>query len=209
MTKSPPTVSVTVTIVGPPVFYTPEYWKTHTFDSIDVSAPWAVKPKIDLEAALDDRLGDVIDRAADRFGLVPGEEAVDLAGETRASACTGCIGFYTDADATGFGESTISAWPSTLPVADDDGTVSQVPWEHVTYRDLLTSSEAGLIAGDVLRPYLVPFVPQRDVPSTKGNGKVRKGRADNTQPAPDPAKGTKKHKKRSKKKGKKKHKKDG
>lgn len=157
--------SVTVTLIGAPVFYLPEYWETHAFDSIDVSAPWVDKPKVDVGASLDDRLGDVIDLAAERFGLLPGEEAIGLRREMRASAYIGYIGFYTDADATGFSEYTIYGWPSTLPVADDEGNVSQVDWEDVTYRDLLVSSALGFIEGDVWRPYLVPFIPQGDVPT--------------------------------------------
>src|SRR5262249_54103672 len=75
------------------------------------------------------------------------------------------VGFYRPVDDKGFNVQEHYHWGRCVPVADMDGTVSEISFKEVTFRQLLASQQLGLIEGDVTRPYICPSMPQGDIPS--------------------------------------------
>lgn len=150
---------VTVTLATPPVWYEPDYWSTHAFDSFDPTGPYAVKPKFTVEARYDETLAEVIDRATEGLGLClgPAHERYLI---DRVSQWLVRLGFYRPEDESAFDEQRMYGWPYLLPIAKEGGLVERIPWREATYRELVVSSSLGLIEGDVLRPYVSGSMPQ-------------------------------------------------
>jgi hypothetical protein len=146
-------LSVIVTLATPPVWYEPDYWNTHEFDSFDGSGSYADKPKVTVAGELHETLGQVIDRAADELGLRLGAAHEKLL-HTRVSEWLNRMGFYRPDDDEPFDEHRMYDWPRLLTIARESGVVEEVPWPEVTYRELVASSRLGLVEGDVLRPYI-------------------------------------------------------
>ena len=153
------TLTVTVTLATPPVWYEPDYWNTHEFDSFDPAGPYANKPKISVTTRYVETLAEVIDRAADGLGLQlgPAHEKYLI---DRVSQWLARMGFYRPEDDGAFEMQLMDGWPYLLPIAKETGQVEKIPWGEVTYRQLLVSSSLGLIEGDVLRPYISGSMPQ-------------------------------------------------
>lgn len=153
------TLTVTVTLATPPVWYEPDFWNTHEFDSFDSAGPYANKPKVTVTTRYGETLAEVIDRAADGLGLQLGP-AHEKYLRDRVSQWLARMGFYRPEDDGGFEVQRMYGWPYLLPIAKESGQVEKLPWRDVTYRQLLASSSLGLIEGDVLRPYISGSMPQ-------------------------------------------------
>lgn len=112
--------------------------------------------KVFVETAPEETLGCVIDRAAASFDIGIGEPL----GDGRAlSDVLGGIAFYKPEDEERFRRP--EPWPDSIRLLDEQGQPSwSVPWRLVTYEELMTASDVGLVDGDPLRPYLWPVVPQ-------------------------------------------------
>lgn len=150
---------VTVTLATPPVWYEPDYWNTHEFDTFDPVAPYASKPQVTLTSRYDETLGEVIDRASVCLGLALGP-AHEKYLTDRVSKWLSRIGFYRPEDDKAFDVHRMYGWPDLLPIARVTGKVETIPWQEATYRELIVSSNLGLIEGDVLRPYISGSMPQ-------------------------------------------------
>jgi hypothetical protein len=162
-------LSVTVTLATPPVWYEPDYWNTHEFDSFDSSGPYADKPKITVSAKHQETLAEVIDRAADELGLRLGP-AHEKYLRSRVSDWLARMGFYRPQDDASFDGPRMYEWPFLLKIARDTGVVEEVAWRDVTYRELIASSTLGLVEGDVLRPYICLSHPQGVGPAEIAEG---------------------------------------
>ena len=162
-------LSITVALAYHVSWYTSGWWSesSHAYDSLEHGGePYTKMPKTVVAALPDDTLAVVLDRAGEALGVVPGPDAIRLMKGTteRLSSMLFRIGFYRPADEDGFDVQHSYRWKNRLPVVDMDGNVTYHPCQEVTYRQLLVSAAAGLIEGDVQRPYICPSMPQGDVP---------------------------------------------
>ena len=103
----------------------------------DLAKSYAERPKVTLEVEPHEHVGEVLRKAAREWGAeFPGA----------------FIAFYTPDDESEFA----GRISPTVPLVDDAGRAT---WRHifydVPYRRLIESAEAGVLAGDPRRPYLV------------------------------------------------------
>ncbi|MHB1209873.1 MAG: hypothetical protein ACYC1I_09240 [Acidimicrobiales bacterium] len=112
-----------------------------------------------MEVGLDATLGDILEKACDELGILPGPDMIQL-GATRRSEITRFAFVEEEADRNGIDAQVGYQWPSRLTVPCADGSISLIHGRDATMRQLLAASDLGLISGDVSRPYLFPVVPQ-------------------------------------------------
>jgi hypothetical protein len=141
-----------------PVWWTPDFWSTHAWDDIDAAGPVSDKPSAEIEAPLDATLAEVVDAAAEAWGLIPISK--HPASPSRMSEEMFRLGFVREEDVGGTPLGMSNRWSWAVPIAKRDGSVQRVPWQRITLRELLVSSSLGLIDGDVTRPYIHPVRPQ-------------------------------------------------
>ncbi len=118
------------------------------------------KPWADVQVSLDVTLGEVFAVACDAWGITEGPEFPRYGGAREGEFHR--FAFVKTSDAAGLSAGDGHRWPSTFPIAKEDGTVEQVPALRITYRELLAASSLGLLEGDVTRPYVHPVRPQGD-----------------------------------------------
>jgi hypothetical protein len=117
--------------------------------------PYSQRPQVSMVAAPAERLDAVLDRAASGLGYELARPSGD-GGEdkaewwpTRPVDAIDFVAFYDGTD--------VARPVPLLTVLDADGhAVWNQSWRSVTIQELLAASSAGLVAGDVLRPYFVP-----------------------------------------------------
>jgi hypothetical protein len=114
---------------------------------------------LEFQVPIDITLGEVLETSLDAWGIVEGPNMIRHGRLRRHELCR--YGFVrVPDDESGVDERVGYAWPSRLPVVQDDGTIEKIYAYEVTFRELLISSELDLIAGDVKRPYVYPKSPQ-------------------------------------------------
>lgn len=165
-------LSITVAVAYGPTWYGEDWWSksSHAYDYLGhEDRPYSELPKTTVLASLEDKLGAIYDRAGAALGIAPGPDGMRVLGSKDApatlSVLTFHVGFYRPSDAHAFDIRYSYHWKRRVPVADLDGSVHELPFEDVTYRQLLASQKLGLIEGDVTRPYICPSMPQGDVPA--------------------------------------------
>lgn len=114
--------------------------------------PYTERPQVRVTAESHEALADVLNRAAENLGYMIREPAADEESQDWPKRPVDAINFVD------FYDGTDVATPWThLTVVDDQGrAVWGQRWQRVTIAQLLESSSAGLIDGDVLRPYFMP-----------------------------------------------------
>jgi hypothetical protein len=117
------------------------------------------RPWVEVRAGLDATLGDVLEAACDDMGIRPGNYMIDH-GLTCRSELFRFAFVEPQSDRDGINPQSGYAWPGRLPAPDWDGNIVMTAALEVTVRQLLVSSELGLIRGDVTRPYIYPVKPQ-------------------------------------------------
>jgi hypothetical protein len=144
-----------------PVFWLEHYWSESARRWADVgpSTPLADRPFVEIEVGLDTTLGDILEKACDELGILPGPDMIHQ-GSTRRGEIARFAFVEEEADRNGIDAQVGYQWPSRLPAPGADGGVNLVDGRDVTMRQLLAASGLGLIRGDVSRPYLFPVVPQ-------------------------------------------------
>ena len=143
------------------VFWERGYWSeaTHQWDWVRAETPLDEKPWAEFEVSLDVTLGaKLLGAACDAWGIEAGP-IFSITADAREPVRPLRI------RPAGAGRRWRRCprryqWPWTLPVAREDGTVTQISAGEITYRELLAASELGLIEGDVRRPYVHPVIPQ-------------------------------------------------
>lgn len=122
--------------------------------------PYADRAKVSFDVTESDTLGDVIDQAAEQFGVTPASgPGVPVA--RRVSEAIDCVSFYRPSDERGGGSYDVERWSRAIRLVDDHGRPSWVlRWSEIRMAELLASAESGLVDGDPLRPYLWPVIPQ-------------------------------------------------
>lgn len=139
-------VRVTVALAGPAMV--PPFQPLDKADTPD--GTWANLHKVVVEVEAEAILGDIIDMAADRMGVLLDRNFTDSPSVSREIQG---IAF----DQPG------GAYPptiSTMTLVDDEGRAWWGHWwADVAYRDLLRAADAGLVIGDVSRLYLRPTPP--------------------------------------------------
>jgi hypothetical protein len=152
----------TVALMGPLFFGTPDMWIGERYEDEDIDTPYDHRPKVEVEASEDESLALVIDRAADALGIHPNPAVLR---ETAMSAAIGGIAFfYAPTDEMAYRRNRApDKWPQALLIPGQTGERIEKPWQEVTVAELLAASEAGLLYGDPLRPYLYPGFPQGDL----------------------------------------------
>lgn len=151
---------------APVLFFAPVFWREHFWSEsarrwtgIAPSTALIDRPFVVLDVGLDANLGDILERACDDLGILPGPDMASSGSTRRAEIVR--FGFVEEeADKNGIDAQVGYKWPSRLPVPKSDGQVDLVDGRDVTMRQLLAASELGLIRGDVTRPYIFPVVPQ-------------------------------------------------
>jgi hypothetical protein len=150
-------------------------------DAPSDDAPWDELPQTTVAATPDERLRDVLRRAADRIGVRLTADAMD-AHRRGADESVGSfpsehaahhlvyVGFWRpdDDDLIDAGEGApamrrrlVRLETTVLIVRDDAGrAVWRRPGLDATVAELLDAHAAGLLEGDPLRPYLIPSTPQ-------------------------------------------------
>ena len=144
-----------------PVFWMREFWSesTHDWDWVRAETPLGQRPWVELEVSLDVTLGQVFAEACDAWRITAGPDMAEQR-TTREQQFVRFAFVQPDRDARGVDAQEGYRWPSTLPVARENGTIEQVPALEITYLELLASSLLGLLKGDVTQPYVHPVIPQ-------------------------------------------------
>ncbi len=157
------TILVKPVLFCAPVFWGREFWaeSAHSLDWVKAETPLADKPSVQVEVPVDGTMGEVFAIACDEWGLRAGPDLVKRGG-TRESNFVRFAFVRPEVDAVGLSPQDGHRWPSSLPIARQDGTVEKVPGLQITFRELLASSSLGLLEGDVTRPYVHPVIPQGD-----------------------------------------------
>jgi hypothetical protein len=147
-----------------PVWWTSEFWdeSAHATDWVRPETPLDDRPSAVIEVSLDAKLGEVLGVACGAWGLRLGRDNLRR-GRTIVERECARFGFVrSDRDVAGLTPQDGLRWPQTLPVAREDGSIQRVSGRDVSLRQLLVSSDLGLITGDVTRPYVHPVRPQGD-----------------------------------------------
>jgi hypothetical protein len=148
-------------LVQAPVFWEPEWWSpsSHALDEVHPEMPLDEKPFAELEISLDVTLQEVFEAACDAWNLKAGPDLKKYGGEL-SNEFQRFAFVHPDRDTGGIEQNEVYGWPSRLPIARESGAIESISPLQVTYRELLASSEVGLLDGDVTRPYVDPVRPQ-------------------------------------------------
>lgn len=157
-TTQPGTIRVTAVLLTAPVWWTPDFWadSAREYDWVTAETPLAEKPWAEFDVSLDVTLGEVCVAACEAWGITLGDPAY----ETTLAEQFHRFAFVKPGEEEGLSDQLRYDWPPELAIAREDGTVERVFGGDATYRELLASSELGLIAGDIRRPYVDPVIPQ-------------------------------------------------
>lgn len=158
------TIVVEPVLFCAPVFWTHEFWEesAHAMDWVRPETRLDDRPRAEIEVSLGVTLGEVLGVACDAWGLRLGPDNVQRGMTLAQNECARFAFVRPDRDAAGLTGADGLRWPSTLPVAREDGTVVQAPGLSVSFRELLASSDLGLIEGEITSPYVHPVRPQGD-----------------------------------------------
>ncbi len=108
----------------------------------DFEQPYEARLKVEIDAEVSDTLRTVLGRAAEAFGV----RAKTWSPDPMESVAF--VDFHRDGEAPSL--------RSELALVDEQGRVRFTHrWKEVTYRELLAAEEAGTLAGDPRRPYLL------------------------------------------------------
>lgn len=121
--------------------------------------PWSEHPRVDVEVQPNDSLASVLGRAHDQFGLPhPGEDWA-----VPDNFAFHNLLFFQPGDASGIPEPHLRV-RYELNLVDSRGvaTFGVHDYRTVTVQQLLKSADAGTLAGDPLRPYLLIEAPHGD-----------------------------------------------
>lgn len=157
-------VLVRAILFSDPVSWTADFWERHPWISrtyvqtIPDEAPLSSKPFAVLDVPLDATLGEVLTASCEAWGIRPGSDHPYPDGPLHAFAHW--IAFADDEDEVR--PDRAKNWVHTLAIARPDGTVEQLEWSGVTYRQLVVSAETGVLNADVTRPYIRLAIPQGD-----------------------------------------------
>jgi hypothetical protein len=116
--------------------------------------PYNARPKVRLIVSSSASLADVMNQASDGFGVVP-PPGWEFHSNFPASRR---IAFYKDEDEVTFAPRALPRlhWGQLVLVDEQGGAVFGVYDQRaVTFEDLIRASEAGVLDGDPLRPYLM------------------------------------------------------
>ena len=153
-------MKVTVAGYGPLAaeVFGPEFFEGPSFLDQGPGVPWDARPKVEIDLAEGATLAEVIDEAADRFGLVTVRGEVRTGAQRRVSEVLAGIAFYNASDDVIGGQPT--AWLSAFPWIDEAGELFwRWPTEATSAR-FAPRFDEGLLPGDPRRVYLWPMVPQ-------------------------------------------------
>lgn len=125
------------------------------------SYPREVTTTARIDASHDELLRAVYVRAAAALGVGVDAHVAEFMGDADRSADVGDVLAYlrfAENDSAAAQRSNLQA--HDLEIVDPDGTISfGRNLDDTTVADLVRTSEAGLLPGDVRRPYFVPYVP--------------------------------------------------
>lgn len=116
-------------------------------DERDQAKRWSERPKIELEVGDDETVGSILKRAGDAL------EVKAPWAEPRGTAPVPIsVGLFDDSN-----ESQAQTY-SVLTLVDDDGrAVWNVPYGSVTFKQLRSASQAGIVSGDPTKLYYVVY----------------------------------------------------
>ena len=115
--------------------------------------PYEQRKTVVVSAAGHTRLGEILDEAAGRFGV--------LSQHTQSvSQQVHWVAFFRSGDELGM-EYDYDRWHAALRTPDSAGNPSwAVAWSQITLDELLAARDAGLLDGDPLRVYFCPVIAQ-------------------------------------------------
>jgi hypothetical protein len=151
---------VTVAGYGPSAaeVFGPNYFQGPSFFDLGPGVPWEARPKVEVDVTEGETLADVIDQAAEAFGLVTVRGEVRTGAARRVSEVVAGIAFHNESDDAIGGQPT--AWLSAFPWIDKDGELFWKWPTEASYDGLVRAFDEGLLTGDPRRVYLWPIVPQ-------------------------------------------------
>jgi hypothetical protein len=124
--------------------------------------PYNARAKAVVSVSGQASLGEVIDRAAEIFGVLSRTDR-------SISSQVPCIAFFKDEDELGMAGDA-GRWHGALRSVDGAGEPSwAVRWSEMHIGELAAVSKAGLLDGDPLRPYFWPVIPQGTVTELAGS----------------------------------------
>lgn len=156
----PGMLSTTVAAWGPAFGY-PEMpiFGGPGFEDHGPAMPYDDRSKMTFDVPESATLGEVIDLAAGGFSVTYAA-APGIAPAPTVAEAIDCVSFFRPSDREG-ATYEYDRWSRAIRLVNQRGEPSwAVRWSDIRMSELIASSEAGLIDGDPVRPYLWPVIPQ-------------------------------------------------